>query len=129
MLRSKAVAGMINITPDTHLDILTNKQSHSPLSLLPPFIYLYLQEQLEKLDDAVTELMVGVGGQVRLLLGEAFVETSEDYATEYCERKQEELQAKVEEMSAEKDKIATRQQELKKALYGRFGASINLEEK
>lgn len=81
------------------------------------------------MDDAVTELMVGVGGQVRLLLGEAFVETSEDYATEYCERKQEELQAKVEEMSAEKDKIATRQQELKKALYGRFGASINLEEK
>lgn len=85
------------------------------------------QEQLEKLDDAVTELMVGVGGPVRLLLGEAFVEVSEDYATEYCERKQEQLQARVEELGAEKEGIAARQVELKKALYGRFGNSINLE--
>ncbi|KAM3576929.1 hypothetical protein VYU27_001294 [Nannochloropsis oceanica] len=86
-----------------------------------------LKEQLEKLDDAVTELMVGVGGPVRLLLGEAFVEVSEDYATEYCERKQEQLQARVEELGAEKEGIAARQMELKKALYGRFGNSINLE--
>jgi len=71
--------------------------------------------------------MVGVGGPVRLLLGEAFVEVSEDYATEYCERKQEQLQARVEELGAEKEGITTRQMELKKALYGRFGNSINLE--
>jgi len=71
--------------------------------------------------------MVGVGGPVRLLLGEAFVEVSEDYATEYCERKQEQLQARVEELGAEKEGIAARQMELKKALYGRFGNSINLE--
>jgi len=79
------------------------------------------------LDDAVTELMVGVGGPVRLSLGEAFMDVSEDYATEHCERKQEQLQAKVEELGREKGKIATRQMELKKVLYGRFGSSINLE--
>ncbi len=101
----------------------------------------------------------------RLLLGEAFVEVTEDYATEYCERKQEQLQARVEELGAEKERITSRQQvrawsmsgrgrlivcgdrladgfhrhhhriptttlqELKKALYGRFGGAINLEEK
>ncbi len=94
---------------------------HPPIPFHPP------QEQLEKLDDALTELMVGMGGPVRLMLGEAFVEVSEDYATEYCEKKQEQLQARVEELGTEKDAIATRQQELKKALYGRFGNSINLE--
>lgn len=46
----------------------------------------------------------------RLMLGEAFMEVSEDYATEYCEKKQEVLQAKVEELANEKDAIATRQQ-------------------
>ena len=46
----------------------------------------------------------------RLLLGEAFVEVSEDYATEYCEKRQEQLQAQVEELGAEKERIASRQQ-------------------
>lgn len=55
------------------------------------------------------------------------MDVSEDYATEHCERKQEQLQAKVEELGREKGKIATRQMELKKVLYGRFGSSINLE--
>lgn len=44
------------------------------------------------------------------MLGEAFVEVSEDYATEYCERKQEELQARVEELGAEKERLQARQQ-------------------
>jgi prefoldin subunit 4 len=55
------------------------------------------------------------------------MDVSEDYATEHCERKQEQLQAKVEELGREKEKITTRQMELKKVLYGRFGSSINLE--
>lgn len=42
-------------------------------------------------------------------MGEAFVEVSEDYATEYCEKKQEELQAKVDDLAKEKEKISARQ--------------------
>lgn len=84
----------------------------------------------------MTELMVGSGGNVRcvdtslstqsmhahahdpsqyrcmhrLMLGEAFMEVSEDFATEYCEKKQEELQARVEELGAEKERVQARQQ-------------------
>lgn len=38
------------------------------------------------------------------------MEVSEDYATEYCEKRQEQLQAQVEELGAEKERIASRQQ-------------------
>lgn len=42
-----------------------------------------LKADSEKLDDANTELMMASGeGKTMLLMGEAFVEVSEDYATE-----------------------------------------------
>lgn len=47
------------------------------------------QDVLDKLDDATTELMTGEGDSVMLMLGESFMECEEEYATEYCERKQE----------------------------------------
>jgi glutamate racemase len=47
-----------------------------------------LQSELDKLDDATTELMTGDGDKVHLLLGEAFVLVEEEYATEFCEKKQ-----------------------------------------
>lgn len=47
------------------------------------------QGLLDKLDDATTELMTGDGDPVMLMLGDSFLHCEEDYATEYCERKQE----------------------------------------
>lgn len=47
------------------------------------------QGLLDKLDDATTELMTGDGDAVMLMLGDSFLHCEEDYATEYCERKQE----------------------------------------
>lgn len=44
---------------------------------------------LDKLDDATTELMTGEGDPVMLMLGDSFMECGEDYATDYCEKKQE----------------------------------------
>ena len=85
------------------------------------------QQELEGLDDASTELMMGSGDKVLLLTGEAFFETPEDEATEFCEAAVETLQAKVEALAAEEERIVAQQEELKKALYGRFGKSINLE--
>ena len=40
------------------------------------------KSDLEKLDDSVSELMLGMGDKVKLFLGEAFIEVSEEYATE-----------------------------------------------
>jgi hypothetical protein len=54
----------------------------------PTAVRSYLQDTLDQLDDATTELMTGEGDKVNLQLGDAFVVVDEDYATEYCEKKQ-----------------------------------------
>eukprot|EP00614_Pseudopedinella_elastica_P006556 CAMPEP_0172588624 /NCGR_PEP_ID=MMETSP1068-20121228/7503_1 /TAXON_ID=35684 /ORGANISM="Pseudopedinella elastica, Strain CCMP716" /LENGTH=125 /DNA_ID=CAMNT_0013384009 /DNA_START=49 /DNA_END=426 /DNA_ORIENTATION=+ len=86
-----------------------------------------VKERLETLEDATTELMMG-GDTVRLKMGEAFFDCSEEYATEYCERHQTTLGAQLEALTAEEAKILARQKHLKTQLYGRFGKAINLEE-
>jgi prefoldin subunit 4 len=48
-----------------------------------------IQEDTEKLEDATAEMMLVTDGKFMILMGEAFVECSEEYATEYCEEKQE----------------------------------------
>lgn len=37
---------------------------------------------VEKLDDATAELVMSAGGTVMLYMGESFIETTEDFATE-----------------------------------------------
>jgi chaperonin cofactor prefoldin len=64
----------------------------------------------------------------RLKLGEAFLDCSEEFATEYCEKKVAKFNEDIEALSGEEAKILERQKELKKALYSRFGKAINLEE-
>jgi prefoldin subunit 4 len=86
------------------------------------------QEKMQLVDDASTELMLGNGSKVMLFLGDAFFETSEEQATEHCEVIVEKYQSKVDELNLEEENIITKQSELKKLLYARFGASINLEE-
>ena len=66
--------------------------------------------------------------QNRLKLGEAFLDCSEEYATEYCEKKVAKFSGEKDAMKAEEETILARQKELKKLLYGRFGKAINLEE-
>ncbi|TMW64452.1 hypothetical protein Poli38472_013074 [Pythium oligandrum] len=88
-----------------------------------------LQDKLDTFDDASTELMMGEGDNVALFIGESFVETSEESAQEYIEKLVEESKKKIETLSAEEAQLETRQAALKKVLYGRFGTSINLEDK
>lgn len=47
------------------------------------------KEDVEKLDDAIVDLSMVVDDKVMLFMGETFIETSEEYATEYCEGKME----------------------------------------
>ena len=72
--------------------------------------------------------MMGTGDTVMLMLGEAFFETTEEGATEHCEAQVEKCQAIVDKLDEEESQILEEQAELKKALYGRFGKSIQLEE-
>lgn len=90
---------------------------------------IILQKLLEKIDDASTELMMGSGDNVMLRLGETFFEATEDEATEYCESEVEKNQESLDKLKEEEADILEKQAGLKKSLYGRFGASINLEEK
>jgi prefoldin subunit 4 len=87
-----------------------------------------LKQDAEKLEDASTELMMAEGGRVMLLIGEAFVQVTEDFATEYCDKKQGEITAKMETHTKEEADIVKRSESLKKELYARFGDSINLEQ-
>lgn len=82
---------------------------------------------MDKLDDANTELELVIGGKVMLFIGESFVETDEDYAKEYCEKKIKELGASIDKLKIEEEQIVNRQDSLKKILYARFGDAINLE--
>lgn len=82
---------------------------------------------MEQLDDASTELMMGSGDNVMLHLGSAFFETSEEVATEFCENEVEKIQENVDSLVNEEEEITEEMNILKKALYGRFGKSINLE--
>ena len=84
----------------------------------------------EKIDDASTEMMMASSegsSKIMLLLGESFVEASEEEVTEYCEKKQEEITQMISKLTKEESEIVTKSADLKKVLYGRFGDSINLE--
>ncbi len=88
------------------------------------------QRVLEGIDDASTELMMGSGDQVMLMMGgETFFETSEESATDYCEGQVEKYQAELDALGREEADILEEQATLKKILYGRFGKSIQLEDK
>jgi prefoldin subunit 4 len=87
------------------------------------------RKRLERIDDASTELMMANGGdKIHLLLGDAFMQVSEEEATEFCEGQVDKLQVTVDNLAEEMVGISSRQAELKQMLYGRFGSSINLEE-
>jgi prefoldin subunit 4 len=88
-----------------------------------------IQKEMEGLDDASTELMMTAGGdKVLLMTGEAFFETNEEKATEFCEAQVEKVQQKMDALAAEETTLRGEQEKLKVILYGRFGKSINLEE-
>ena len=88
-----------------------------------------VKKKVDQLDDASTELMMGDGDKVILSLGEAFFEVDEDEATIFCEEEIERNQKILDALQNEEDEIVAEQAKLKAVLYGRFGKSINLEEK
>ena len=88
-----------------------------------------LTQKKEQLSDASEELMLeGSGDTVKLMLGEAFMEVEEDFATEYCDNQQALLESQLDDLKKQKESLEARRKVLKETLYARFGSSINLEE-
>ena len=63
------------------------------------------------------------------MIGESFFDTTEEEATEYCEAEVERMSKLLEDFEEEESSILEKQAGLKKILYGRFGKSIQLEDK
>lgn len=74
-------------------------------------------------------MMSSDGDDVMILIGESFFDTSEEEATEFCESEVERMTELLEKLDEEESTIVEEQAELKTILYGRFGKSIQLEEK
>jgi len=72
--------------------------------------------------------MMANGDKVMLLVGEAFFDTTEEEATEFCEAEVERFQEELEKLETEEETIVGEQSKLKEILYGRFGRSIQLDE-
>ena len=87
-----------------------------------------LKEEIDNLEDATLLVEESMGEGLKLFLGECFVTVDEDQGNNYvqkvAEEKQEELDAKTDQM----DKLEAEMKNLKSYLYARFGSSINLEE-
>jgi prefoldin subunit 4 len=87
-----------------------------------------LKEEIDNLEDATLLVEESMGEGLKLFLGECFVTVDEEqgnlYVQKVAEEKQEELDAKTDQM----DKLEAEMKNLKSYLYARFGSSINLEE-
>lgn len=71
--------------------------------------------------------MMSSDDKAMLVLGEAFLEVSNDEASEYCEKQVDVLQQKVDSLQSEEEDILKEVAALKSKLYSRFGNSIQLE--
>ena len=87
-----------------------------------------LKEEIDNLEDATLLVEESMGEGLKLFLGECFVTVDEEQGSNYVEKvtqeKQEELEAKNEQL----DRLEAEMKSLKSFLYARFGSSINLEE-
>mmetsp|Transcript_48207 Transcript_48207/g.92149 ORF Transcript_48207/g.92149 Transcript_48207/m.92149 type:complete len:123 (+) Transcript_48207:62-430(+) len=82
----------------------------------------------EDYEEAGNELMIADETEVRYVLGECYVVLNNDEAEERCNAALEEVQSTITKLVQEEEDIKQKQSVLKKALYGKFGTNINLEE-
>jgi chaperonin cofactor prefoldin len=68
-----------------------------------------------------------VSGLFRYKVGDCFVSLPQPQVLELLEKSTETIDSDVEQVKAKLEGIQEEMGELKKALYGRFGRSINLE--
>merc|ERR1712079_542662 len=75
------------------------------------------KKQLEEISDAKEELEVAIDDDCALLMvGDVFIPTNEDDATEYAERREEELTIEIEEKQSQLNKVIAEMNQLKEVL-------------
>mmetsp|Transcript_12396 Transcript_12396/g.23475 ORF Transcript_12396/g.23475 Transcript_12396/m.23475 type:complete len:123 (+) Transcript_12396:156-524(+) len=88
----------------------------------------YLEEQLNAMNDARDEVELLMEGEVKILIGETFIQLSEDLALGRIETNLEKVRNNKDRLNSQIEQIDAERQSLKSHLYARFGSNINLEE-
>ncbi|EAT90235.1 prefoldin subunit 4 [Parastagonospora nodorum] len=85
-------------------------------------------KEKEDLEEISTELeLVDEEDKVPYKVGDCFVSLPQPQVLELLEKSTETIDGDVDELKTRLEKVQEEMGELKKALYGRFGRSINLE--
>ncbi|KAK9838815.1 hypothetical protein WJX74_003844 [Apatococcus lobatus] len=86
------------------------------------------KSEVEELEDAGNELILADEEEVRYHIGECFHHVPVSDAEDLLQTAKDVAEAELEKSQGELEQLESKMKELKKALYGRFGNSINLEE-
>lgn len=86
-----------------------------------------LADDIEKLDDASTEVMIC--DEVKYVFGEAFVDVGCDTAVELLDAEKDRITQEKADVEAELHEVEGALGELKAQLYAKFGSQIYLEDK
>ncbi|KPI88342.1 hypothetical protein ABL78_2581 [Leptomonas seymouri] len=116
----------IDVTWEDQRNICIFSRLHRRVQALNRRLKL-LSDDIEKLDDASTEVMIC--DQVKYVFGEAFVDVECDNAVELLDTEKQRMEAEKEEVESELRELATALNDLKAQLYAKFGSQIYLEEK
>ena len=87
-----------------------------------------LKDEIDKLEDATAIVDESMGEGLSLFVGECFVTATEEQASGYIEKLQEENSELLDKKQDLLESIRGEMKNLKTFLYARFGSSINLEE-
>ena len=91
---------------------------------------MFPQTRLQACSDALEEAEICLDAEGMLLtVGESFFQVSEEEAAESLEKAKNLTEEALSNLIQESEKTRLEMDELKKVLYGKFGSSINLEDK
>lgn len=116
----------IDVTWEDQRNICVFSRLHRRVQTLNRRLKL-LSDDIEKLDDASTEVMIC--DQVKYVFGEAFVDVECDDAVELLDAEKTRMEQEKAEVDAELKELAAALNDLKAQLYAKFGSQIYLEEK
>ena len=86
------------------------------------------EERIHAHQDAADEIELLMGDSVKVLIGESFVELTEDEAMSRLERLKATETADAETLRSRMEEMEREMKSLKAHLYAKFGSRINLEE-
>ena len=86
------------------------------------------KEEYELLDDADLLVQESMGAELKLMIGEALLGSTEDQASSYVSKELDQTKTDVNRIKEEMASCQEKMKKLKLNLYSKFGTNINLEE-